>query len=103
MSYLELGNEWLFETPGMGSVQAIYTNQAGAKKTVTLLDIHASELQIVGDVDLRSDAQYKLVRQSEVPTRPVRGETFEFNDFTYRLKSAESGEVNINWILDFER
>lgn len=102
-SAFDLANEWLFDTPDNGSVEATYTSSVtGQSCPVTLLDIHVSELQFMGDVDVRSQAQYKLLRKSEIPTRPVYGDTLLFGGVTYRIKSAESSELDLNWQIDLE-
>ena len=102
-SVFDLANEWLFQTPGNGSVEALYTDLGGQTCTVTLLDIHVSELQFMADVDVRSDGQYKILRRSQVAVRPKPKETLAWGGVTYRIKSAEPDETDLNWLLDLER
>ena len=99
----DLANEWLFDAPDGHITRAYYTPVTGVPCWVDLMDVHVSELQFLGEVNTRSDGQLKLVRRSQVPDRPTEGATLLFGGITYRVKTAEPDEMDLNWQLDLLR
>lgn len=86
------------------AIKAVYTDAAGQRKSVTVIETHQDELTPFLSTGIQQRAVMYEVRQSEVPARPINGERLDLNvsGETFIIRKAQPDTLGLSWMLDVE-